>query len=274
MTANLNFNDKLSAAVRVNQSLVCVGLDTDPGQLPHGVSVTDFNRAIIAATGDMVCAYKINLAFYEAQGRDGYAALEQAVKDVPQAVPVIADAKRGDIGNTARAYASAVFDVLGCDAVTVSPYLGGDSLQPFLDYTDRGIFILCRTSNPGGSDIQSLTVGYKGEKLPLYQVVARKCGQWNANGNIGLVVGATAPAELAEVRRIQPDMPLLVPGIGAQGGDLAVTLRHGLRRDGGGVIINSSRGIIYASKGPDFAEAARRAADELRTAINRLRPGA
>jgi len=271
MTANTSFNDKLAAAVRQNDSLVCVGLDTDPAQLPPGLSMLDFNRAIIAATSDLVCAYKINLAFYEAQGSDGYAALEQAIKDVPQSVPVIADAKRGDIGNTARAYASAVFDALGCDAVTVSPYLGGDSLEPFLNYTDRGVFILCRTSNPGGSDFQSLEVDYEGQKLPLYQVVARKSGDWNRHGNIGLVVGATAPEELAEVRRIQPEMPLLVPGIGAQGGDLAATLRHGLRADQSGVIINSSRGIIYASKGPDFAEAARQAANELRAQINRLR---
>ncbi len=274
MTAKTDFGDKLAAAVRQNDSLVCVGLDTDPKQLPPGVGVTDFNRAIIAATSDLVCAYKINLAFYEAQGRDGYAALEQAVKDVPPAVPVIADAKRGDIGNTARAYASAVFDVLGCDAVTVSPYLGGDSLQPFLDYADRGVFILCRTSNPGGSDFQSLEVDFEGQKLPLYQVVAHRSGEWNANGNVGLVVGATAPEELAEVRRIQPEMPLLVPGIGAQGGDLAATLRYGLRADQAGVIINSSRGIIYASKGPDFAEAARLAADELRAEINQLRHAA
>lgn len=265
------FRDKLAAAVRQNDSLVCVGLDTDPSQLLAGVSMLDFNREIIAATDDLVCAYKINLAFYEAQGSAGYAALEQAIKDVPSSVPVIADAKRGDIGNTARAYASAVFDVLGCDAVTVSPYLGGDSLEPFLDYADRGVFILCRTSNPGGRDFQSLEVDYQGQKLPLYQVVARKSGDWNKNGNVGLVVGATAPEELAEVRRLQPEMPLLVPGIGAQGGDLAATLRHGLRVDHAGVIINSSRGIIYASKGADFAEAARRAADELRLEINRLR---
>jgi orotidine-5'-phosphate decarboxylase len=271
MTANTNFRDKLATAVRQNDSLVCVGLDTDPGQIPPGVSVTDFNREIIAATAGLVCAYKINLAFYEAQGSAGYAALEQAIKDVPASVPVIADAKRGDIGNTARAYASAVFEVLGCDAVTVSPYLGGDSLEPFLDYADRGVFILCRTSNPGGSDFQSLMVDYEGQKLPLYQVVARKSGDWNRHANIGLVVGATAPEELAEVRRIQPEMPLLVPGIGAQGGDLEATLRHGLRADHAGVIINSSRGIIFASKGADFADAARRAADDLRNQINLLR---
>ncbi len=273
MKYTTNFNQKLAAAVKRNRSLVCVGLDTDPTSLPAGVTVTDFNRDVIGATADLVCAYKINLAFYEAQGEAGYAALRQAIADVPDTIPVIADAKRGDIGNTAQAYAEAIFEVLGADAVTVNPYLGRDALEPFLDYADRGVFILCRTSNPGARDLQSLVVDDAGRRVPLYQAVARLAGDWNAHRNVGLVVGATAPKEIGAVRRLQPEMPLLIPGIGAQGGDLEATMKQALRADGAGAIINSSRGIIYASHGADFAAVARAATADLRDRINHYRSG-
>ena len=264
----MNFAEKLNAAVEKNKSLVCIGLDTNPELIPSGSNVLDFNKAIIDATADLVCAYKPNLAFYEAQGEQGWQNLYQTVKHIPAHIPVILDAKRNDIGNTAEAYAVAVFRQLGCDAVTINPYLGYDSVVPFLNYQDKGIIILCRTSNKGAADFQSLICEYEGDKIPLYQVIAAKAGRWNNNGNIGLVVGATYPDELKTIRKMQPLMPILIPGIGAQGGDLSLAVRNGIDANNRGVIINSSRQIIYASRGDDFPEAARRAADKLRTAIN------
>jgi orotidine-5'-phosphate decarboxylase len=185
---------------------------------------------------------------------------------------VIGDAKRGDIGNTAAAYARAIFSYFGFDAVTVSPYLGSDSLQPFIQYQDKGIFILCRTSNAGATDFQSLNCETEQGQRPLFEIVAEKAEQWNTNGNIGLVVGATYPEELKLIREKHPDMPLLIPGIGAQGGDVALTIRYGVDARGEKAIINSSRGIIFASKGKDFAEAARSAASALRDQINQCLP--
>ena len=262
------FTTKLHKAMERNRSMVCVGLDPDPGRIPEGVSVSDFNREIISATSDLVCAYKPNLAFYEALGEEGYDALRQTLKHIPENIPVIADAKRSDIGNTAAAYARAIFDNLGFDASTLNPYLGFDSIEPFTLYQDRGIFILCRTSNPGATDFQDLQCRYGKDHLPLYQIVALKASEWNTHGNIGLVVGATYPGELGIIRKAHPDMLFLVPGIGSQGGDIAQAVHHGANAQGKGIVINSSRQILYASRGKDFAAAARSAAETLRTEIN------
>ncbi len=267
MRAVAAFIDKLRRAARANDSLLCIGLDPDPDRLPEGVSTADFNRAIIEATSDLVCAYKPNIAFYEQSGIDGLRALEATVAAVPAGIPVIADAKRGDIGNTARAYAKALFETWGFDAATVNPYLGGDSLEPFLDYGEKGVFILCRTSNPGSSDLQSLLTTTPaldgGAPMPLYQRVALMAQEWSTRGNVGLVVGATQPDELRWVREHCPSMPLLIPGVGAQGGDLAAAVRGGVDANGELAIINSSREILYAFREDSaggFADAARRAA--------------
>ena len=265
----MNFVEKLTNTARKNKSLLCVGLDPDPKLMPDKVGVFEFNKAIIDATADLVCAYKPNIAFYEALGNEGLDALRQTVKYVPDDIPVIGDAKRGDIGNTAKAYARAIFDNFNFDATTVNPYLGFDSVEPFIQYTNKGVFILCRTSNTGAADFQSLRCETEEHSYrPLFELVALKASQWNIHGNIGLVVGATYLEELRLIRQSHPDMPLLIPGIGAQGGDLASTVRYGVNARGEGAIINSSRGIIYASPGKDFAQAAHQAAYELRERIN------
>jgi orotidine-5'-phosphate decarboxylase len=257
------FLDKLLAAMDGNRSALCVGLDPEldrlPAHLPRNAEgVIAFNRALIEATSDLVCAFKPNIAFYEALGAAGWHALNATLRAIPAHIPTILDAKRGDIGSTAQAYARAAFDELGADAITLSPYLGGDALAPFLERRDRGCFVLCRTSNPGGADLQDLVLA-DGE--PLYRHVARLAGErWNANGNCGLVVGATYPDELAAVRAICPDLPILVPGVGAQGGDYATVRRLGGPR----TIITASRAIIYAGGGADFAAAARQAASDMR----------
>lgn len=268
----MSFIEKLEKACRSNRSLLCVGLDPDPQLMPIGTGVFEFNREIVSATSDLVCAYKLNLAFYEALGDKGMEALKGTIKCIPPGVPVIGDAKRGDIANTARAYASAIFDLLGFDAATVNPYLGFDSIEPFIRYADRGIFILCRTSNPGAQDFQSLRFETASGSASLFELVAIKASEWNRYGNIGLVVGATYPEELRLVRQSHPDMPLLIPGIGAQKGDLALAVRYGVDRNGGRAIINSSRQIIYASKDKDFARAAHQAALDLREQINQQIP--
>ena len=264
----MNFIEKLVSVTQKNKSLLCVGLDTDPEQIPDGLSTFEFNKAIIDATSDLVCAYKPNFAFYEALGNEGLEALRSTVNYIPGNIPVIADAKRGDIGNTARAYARAIFTDLNFDATTVSPYLGFDSIEPFINYHDKGVFILCRTSNAGAADFQSLLSQVDNISLPLFEIVAMKASQWNTHGNIGLVVGATYPKELKLIRENHPDMPLLIPGIGAQGGDLALTVSYGVDAAGEKAIINSSRQIIYASREENFAEAAREAALTLRNQIN------
>lgn len=274
----MNFGEKLASATRKNKSLLCVGLDPDPERLPEGVGILDFNKAIIDATSDLVCAYKLNFAFYEVLEAAGLDALRQTVKHIPDGIPVIADAKRGDIGNTAKVYARAIFDNLNFDAATVNPYLGFDSIEPFTSYRDKGVFILCRTSNPGAVEFQSLRceaapppgAGTEASR-PLFELVALKAGQWNTSGNIGLVVGATYPEELRLIRSQHPDMLLLIPGIGAQGGDLASAVRYGASAQGDRIILNSSRQIIYASKGKDFAQAARRVASSLQEQINNYR---
>jgi len=264
----MNFIDKLTDAARKNKSLLCVGLDPDPKLMPEKVDVFEFNKAIIDATSDLVCAYKPNIAFYEALGNEGLDALKRTVDYMSEDIPVIVDAKRGDIGNTAKAYARALFEHFGFDATTVNPYLGFDSIEPFIEYPDKGVLILCRTSNPGAVDLQSLICDVEGKSRPLFEVVALKASQWNKYGNIGLVVGATYPEELRLIRQIQPDMPILIPGIGAQGGDLDLSVRYGVDAKGEKAIINSSRQIIYASREKDFAKAARQAASTLRDQIN------
>ncbi|MFC1927284.1 orotidine-5'-phosphate decarboxylase [Chloroflexota bacterium] len=259
----MKFVEKLLDASRKNNSWLCIGLDPDPELMPP-IDVPQFNKAIIEATCDLVCAYKPNLAFYEALGIEGLAILGNTLKHVPDDIPVIGDAKRGDIGNTARAYARALFSVLGFDAATVNPYLGFDSIEPFFTYQDKGVFILCRTSNKGAADFQDLTTG----GLPLYEIVARKAKEWNTHGNIGLVVGATYPEQLKKVRSICPEMPLLIPGIGTQGGDLSSTVSCGVDARGEKAIINVSRQILYASKGKDFDQAARNIAEKICHQIN------
>lgn len=266
----MNFVEKLAGIVRKNQSRLCIGLDPDPALMPDGTGVFEFNKAVIDATRDLVCVYKPQFAFYEALGQEGMEALRQTIKYIPRDIVVIADAKRGDIGNTSRAYARAIFDDLGCDSATVNPYLGFDSIEPFIAYREKGVFVLCRTSNPGAADFQSLRCETENGSRTLFEIVAQKAAQWNKHGNIGLVVGATSPEELRQIRQNYPDVPLLIPGIGAQGGDLALTVRYGADIKGERTIISSSRQILYASKGKDFAAAARRAALALRDEINKL----
>jgi len=267
----MTFKEKLTAIMEKNKSLLCVGLDPDPEKIPRGMGIFNFNRAIIDATANLVCAYKPNFAFYESLGFEGLEALKQTLDYIPEEIPVIGDAKRGDIGNTSRAYARAVFDFWGCDAVTVNPYMGYDSISPFVEYCDRGVFILCRTSNAGALDFQSLEIKSPGTGNRLYEVVARKAEEWNRYGNIGLVIGATYPDELRLIRSSHPNMILLVPGIGAQGGDLEKVVVNGIDAGMSGIIINSSRQVLYASRGGDFAVAARSAALELREQINNCR---
>ena len=273
----MNFIKKLKGATRRNDSLLCVGLDPDPQLMPEKTGVFEFNRAIIDATADLVCAYKLNLAFYEALGAAGLDALKRTVKHVPDYIAVIGDAKRGDIGNTAKAYARAIFDNHGFDATTVNPYLGFDSVEPFIQHRDRGVFILCRTSNAGAIDFQSLrcetepSPGSESSHRPLFEIVALKARQWNIYGNIGLVVGATYPEELRLIRTSHPSMPILIPGIGAQGGNLAPAVSYGINSEREMAIINSSRQVIYASREGDFAGAARRVASELKEQINYYR---
>lgn len=262
-------------------TFVCIGLDSDFRQLPEtvkqGHSVEEamfaFNQAIIDATHDLVCAYKPNAAFYEAQGDAGLRALTRTVQYIKEAcpsIPVILDAKRADIGSTNLGYVQAAFDQIGVDAITVHPYLGKEALAPFLDRAEKGIIVLAKTSNPGAGEFQDLLVGPKQE--PLYQVVARHVSeQWNTNGNCGIVIGATYPQDLSKARAIVGDMPILIPGIGAQGGAIAETVTAGKNSKGQGMIINAARSIIFASHGDDFAQAARAATTRLRDEINRYR---
>jgi orotidine-5'-phosphate decarboxylase len=268
------FRDRLAQASARNDSLVCVGLDPEVERLPGELAgrpsaIFRFNQAIIDATADLVCAYKPQFAHYAAFGAE--AELERTIEYVHRhypGVPVILDAKRGDVGHSAGRYAREAFERYGADAVTVNPYLGGDSLQPFLAYKERGTIVLCRTSNPGAHDLQDLEIGPR----RLYQVVAQLAAtRWNACGNCALVVGATYPAELRSVREIVGDMPILVPGVGAQGGVVEQVVKCGQTSTGSGLIVSSSRAILYASSGSDFASAARGAAASLREAINRAR---
>lgn len=270
------FLDRLLECARKKDSLLCVGLDVDAERVPeslHGRGdwVYEFNRGIIEATSDLVCAYKPNLAFYEALGSYGIEALVRTMRAMPPDVVVIGDAKRGDVGHTARAYARALFEQFRFDAATVNPYLGRDSVEPFLAYEDRGVFLLCKTSNPGSGDFQELSCTTPEGAMPLYRVVASKAREWGAGGNLGLVVGATYPEQLREVRDLAPELPLLIPGVGAQAGDLELTVLYGTDAAGERAVVNSSRQVIFASRGADWRDAARRAAADLRESINGYR---
>ncbi|HVB84172.1 MAG TPA: orotidine-5'-phosphate decarboxylase [Rhodanobacteraceae bacterium] len=273
----MTFMTQLAAAWQRNDSLVCVGLDPEPERLPAALrgdadAIFSFCAAIVDATADLACCFKPQIAHFAAVGaEDALARLIAHIHDRHPGVPVILDAKRGDIGSTAMRYAQEAFDRYAADAVTVNPYLGRDSVQPFLDRADKGVLLLCRTSNPGARDLQDLVVA-DGNGQRLYQHVATTVARdWNANGNCLLVVGATYPQELAEVRQLVGDMPLLVPGVGAQGGDVEAVVRHGKTAARSGLLISSSRAILYASSGNDFATAARDATRALRDAINRCR---
>jgi orotidine-5'-phosphate decarboxylase len=267
----VNFRDKLEAAWERSGSLLCIGLDPDPSLMAID-DVAAFNVAIIEATSDLVCAYKPNVAFYEALGPErGYAALRTTLAAIPSHIVTLADAKRGDVTNTARAYATAIFDELGFDACTVNPYVGQDSTEPWIERPDKAAFVLCRTSNPGAADLQDLRVETDAGGRPLYEIVAEKAQSWDVHGNVGLVVGATYPDEMRRIRELCPDMPFLVPGIGAQEGELGASVRAGIDGRGRGLLVSASRGVTYASRGADFAQAARREAIRLRDAINRER---
>lgn len=252
MVTTLSFQDKLRIASKKNRSLLCVGLDPEPSLVPKE-SVLAFNRLIIAATARLACAYKPNLALYEAMGTAGLQVLADTLEEIRLTdpdIPIIGDAKRGDIGNCSLAYVATLFDGYGFDAVTVNPYMGFDSLEPFLERKDKGIFVLCRTSNPGGKDLQDLMVvgGGESDPRPLYEVVAHLTKTWNKHGNVGLVLGATCPEEIGRVRHICPDMDFLIPGIGPQGGDLRGAVSNAINAKGSGFIINVSRQVMYGAK--------------------------
>ncbi|HEY0580745.1 MAG TPA: orotidine-5'-phosphate decarboxylase [Chloroflexota bacterium] len=273
--ATISFQERLRAAARANDSWLCVGLDPDPARVPAELAGREpaewlplFLQGIVDATRDLVCCFKPNIAFFEAFGVPGQIALRQVLRAMPRDIPVLVDAKRGDIGSTAEAYARALFDELGADAVTVSPYLGGDALAPFFAYPDRGVFVLCKTSNPGSGELQNLTLA---DGDPLYVHVARRALTWDQHGTLGLVVGATYPSEVEAVRQAAPSVPFLVPGVGAQAGDLERAVQAGLDERGEGTIVNASRTITYASSGSDWQSAARAEAERLRSAINSAR---
>jgi orotidine-5'-phosphate decarboxylase len=266
----MKFLERLREIQTDRDSLLCIGLDVDVAKIPSHLQsaenpALEFNRQIISATQDLVCAYKPNLAFYEAMGERGLSALRETVKLIPKSILSIGDGKRGDIGNSAERYAQSLFGDFGFDAVTVNPYMGFDSLEPFSKDPEKGAFILALTSNPGSKDLQRLKTGSR----PLYERVVRIARKWNTNRNLGLVVGATHPRELQSVRRIVPEMPILIPGIGKQGGDLKSAIRYGCDKNGQLAIINASRSIIYASSGTDFAEAARKEAIALRSEMQK-----
>lgn len=270
----MKFTDKLAARWQESNSLLCIGLDPDPSRFPLAVrerddAIFEFCRAIVDATADLVCAFKPQIAYFAScRAEDQLEALIAHLRAQHPQVPVILDAKRGDIGSTAEHYAREVFERYGADAVTLSPYMGRDSIEPYLAYAKRGAFLLCRTSNPGGNDLQMLETGGR----RLYERVAElAAGPWNSHGQLGLVVGATYPAELATVRRLAPELPLLVPGIGAQGGDIAASVQAGQTATGVGMVINSGREILYAGHDEDYAAAARAVALRTRDDINRYR---
>lgn len=267
-----SFRDQIEAAWTTQGSMLCLGLDPDPKRLPACLAgkpeaVLEFCTAIADATADLVCAFKPQFAYFASQGAEAQLGkLIAHLKNRYPQIPVILDAKRGDIGSTAEHYALEAFIRYGADAVTVNPYMGKDSVEPYLQHPGKGVIILCRTSNPGGSDLQNLQISNHGT---LFEQVAQLARDWNQSGQIALVVGATYPSEIAKVRAIVGDMPLLIPGIGAQGGDIEATVKAGaiVGRAGTGMIINSSRAILYASSGDDFAKAARAVAEETRDAL-------
>jgi orotidine-5'-phosphate decarboxylase len=262
------FRSRFEAAAQRHNSLLCIGLDPDPAKVPDGVSLRDFLMGLVEATSDIVSCYKPNIAFFEPYLGEGIDLLRDLIAAVPRDVPVLLDAKRGDIGRTSEAYARAVFESLGAHAVTVNPYLGRDAVEPFLAHGDRHSFLLCRTSNPGASDVQDLEV----EGHPLYERIAFLANEWNTRGNVGLVVGATYPREAARIREICPDLLFLMPGVGAQEGDLEAAVRAGMDAHGGGILVNASRGVMYAGgDSPRWADASREVAIRLRDQINAAR---
>ncbi|HUG72975.1 MAG TPA: orotidine-5'-phosphate decarboxylase [Steroidobacteraceae bacterium] len=274
MTDRGRFLGRLREAARRHESLVCVGLDPEPGRIPAHLralpqALFEFNRRIIDATAEFACCFKPQFAHYAALGaEDQLLATIRYIHEHHAGLPVILDSKRGDIGSTAEKYAQESFGRYGADAVTVNPYLGLDTVEPYLKWEDRGVIVLCRTSNPGARDFQDLVSDGK----PLYRHVAERVARaWNAGGQCMLVIGATYPQELAEIRAITGELPFLVPGVGAQGGDVAAAVRAGRTADGFGMVINSSRGIIYAGGGEEFDQAAREAAKQLRDEINQYR---
>jgi orotidine-5'-phosphate decarboxylase len=269
---NMHFYEKLDAITTKNNSLVCVGLDTDIAKIPPHLlteenPVLAFNRNIIEATRDLVQCYKLNLAFYEALGSRAYETIKGTIDAIPSGIIIIGDAKRGDIGNTSTMYAKALFEDFSFDAATVAPYMGTDSVQPFLRFEEKGTFILALTSNKGSQDFQYLEV----EGKPLYKHVVEKIISWNDKGNCGMVVGATHPYELVGIRNMAGDMPILIPGLGAQGGEVEASVKGGINKDGMRAIFNSSRGILFAGSGEDYALRARDAALAFRDEINGFR---
>jgi len=266
----MKFVDKLERISEKNNSIISVGLDSDIQRLPKSVMSNNdpvfiFNKRIIDQTADLVCAYKLNLSFYESLGAKGWKSLEKTLNYIPEDIITIADSKRGDIGNSSRKYAEAFFNTLSFDGVTVNPYMGYDSLEPFLKYGDKGVFILCLTSNPGSFDFQKL----KDENdTPLYIHVAKNIKKWNKYENCCAVVGATHPEELREIREILDSVPILIPGIGTQSGDLEKSVKWGTDHEGKYAIINVSRAIIFASTGPNFDKEAQSRCEELKDSIN------
>jgi orotidine-5'-phosphate decarboxylase len=264
------FSEKLKAAQKASNSFLCIGLDPDPELMAHP-HIPSFLQEIVDATTDLVCAYKPNLAFFEALGMGGMQIMLESLRSIPKHIPIIADAKRGDIGNTAAFYARALFDVYKFDAATVNPYGGRDAVQPFLDYGDRGIFVWCRGSNPSSADFQDLALD---DGRLLYEAVAQSARDWNTRGNVGVVAGATWPEQVARVREICPDMPILLPGLGLQEGDLEASVQAAMDTSGGGFIANISRGVLYAAKDDGYDRAARKVAQKLRNRINVMREAA
>lgn len=264
------FVEKLRAAQQINNSHLCIGLDPDPELMAHP-HVPSFFTDIIEETKDLVCAYKPNLAFFEAMGPGGMQLMMEAIRAVPTHIPIIADAKRGDIGNTARFYAKALFDVYKFDGATVNPYGGRDAVEPFAAYRDKGVFVWCRSSNPGAADVQDLTLN---DGRPLFEAIAERARDWNVHGNICVVAGATWPEQIERVREICPDQVMLVPGVGAQEGELESAVHAAMDSEASGFLINASRGITYASRGDDYAAAARKEAQRLRNRINVMRQAA
>ena len=268
----MSFNDRLLQIIEDKNSLLCVGLDTVLERIPAKIRnepepLFAFNKAIIDATIEYAAAYKLNSAFYEAHGAAGWQAMQKTFAYLPDDVIKIADAKRGDIGNTAALYARAFFDQLQADALTVNPYLGSDAVQPFLQNPEKGVFLLCLTSNPGSRDIQYFS---DGQQL-LYEKIAALINTWNSSNNCGLVAGATHPDELLKIRARAPQLPFLIPGIGAQCGDLLNSVLNGTDANGSNALFNSSRAILYASSGDDFARAARKEAEKTRLQLNEAR---
>ena len=282
----MTFVAQLLQAERLNRSLLCVGLDPDPAKFPEALQgrrdkIFEFCAAIVEATADLVLAFKPQIAYFAAhRAEDQLERLMAHMRQVAPQVPIMLDAKRGDIGNTAEQYALEAFERFGADAVTLSPYMGLDSIQPYLKYHGKGAFLLCRTSNPGGDDLQAQRLASVPGQPLVYEHIAQLAqGTWNLNGQLGLVVGATYPAEIERVRNIAPSLPLLIPGVGAQGGDAAATVKAGLREEGGTaqrtisgpIIVNSSRAVLYASSGPNFAQAARGVAQQTREVLEAAR---